>query len=677
MSRHVISPLHACSFDLSADEYQTRFDELNLDGYRLIFVDGFRTPRGLRYGGIWLRDRASVLTAARHGLTSSEYQEQYDDLRGRGYVIEGITGLSAESGKANSTFAAVWKDGSFRGHHTHHGMTVSDYQSKFDQYAAAGYRLIYITGYAENDASRYAAIWFTGGAWPLHARHNLPAKDYQSTYDALKADGYRIAHVNAHEAGGATYFAGIWVKHNGYEPQGRHNLSLADGESTAQDLASIDYRLTSLSCYREDGQDKCAGVWVPQSRTCLLHGRADASLTGFDAAVQSFMQVKANTIPGAQLAVTRNGKLVLARGYSWITDIEAPVEPTSLFRLASVSKTLTGAAIVRLAEDGKLSLRDKVVDLIDMPGAISDPEINDIRVEHLLYHVGGWDRRDDGGSGIDPVSNDLQIAADLGIDLPITNQVIMKWMNENYVKYCIRKNHSLDFTPGTVDGAVYCNYGYMLLGQIVETIAGMAYEDFVATRLLLPLGIRRMRLGRTLLRSKLPDEVLYHTSKATNYHLRKNVVLEGAPINAMEQYGGHFSMENHAANGGWLGSAVDLVRFASTFDDPACPIFSAASIATIFAKHAYVSANIKSFDTCGWFVQLAGANAGQVKTGSFAGTAAMVDRWQDARTGDKFTAALLFNKDEGDADWDRIGLVREAARSVVTWPNSNYWSDYF
>jgi len=675
MSRHVISPLSACSFDLPADEYQIRCDELNREGYRLIFVDGFRTTQGLRYGGIWLRDGGAVLTATRLGLTSDGYQAQYDDLRARGYLIEGVTGLSAEAGKSNSTLAAVWNDGSFRGHKTHHGMTVSGYQSKFEEYAAAGYRLVYVTGYAENDSSRYAAIWFTGGASPLHTRHNLPSKDYQSTYDALKADGYRIAHVNAHEAGGQTYFAAIWLKRDGYEPQGRHAMSFADAETTAQDFASTDHRITSVSCYREDGQDKCAAVWVPQSRTCLLHGRADASLAVFDQRVQSFMQ--ANTIPGAQLAVTRNGKLVLARGYSWITEIERPVEPTSLFRLASVSKALTGAAIVRLAEDGRLSLRDKAVDLIDMPGTISDPEIKDIRVEHLLYHVGGWDRRADGGSGVDPMSNDLQIAADYGVELPITKQLIMKWMNEKYSKVCTRKNHSLDFTPGTVDGAVYSNYGYMLLGQIVEAVSGMAYEDFVKTRLLLPLGIRRMRLGRTLLAAQLPDEVLYHSSKASHFGLRKNVLTAGAPSNAMEQYGGHFSMESVAANGGWLGSAVDLVRFASTFDDPACPILSAASIKTVFAKHAYVSAGVNSFDACGWFVQLASTNPGQVKTGSFAGTAAMLDRWQDARSGDTFTAALLFNKDEGDEDWDLIGLVRDAARAVAAWPNSDYWSDYF
>src|SRR5262249_9829497 len=157
-------------------------------------------------------------------------------------------------------------------------------------------------------------------ASPLHARHNLPSSDYQATFDELKSEGYRITHVNAHEAGKITYFAGIWIKQDGYEPEARHGLSLASGESAARDFASTDYRMSCFSAYREDGADKFAAVWVPQPRTWIGHGRTDPSLAGLEDAVKSF--VKANTIPGASLAVTRNCKLVLARGYSWITDVE-------------------------------------------------------------------------------------------------------------------------------------------------------------------------------------------------------------------------------------------------------------------------------------------------------------------------------------------------------------------
>jgi CubicO group peptidase (beta-lactamase class C family) len=595
-------------------------------------------------------------------LTSSEYQSEFDDLNLRGYQLTGITGLSSASGSTAATFAAVWNDRSWRGYHTHHQMTSSEYQSKVDEYKADGYQVIYVTGYASGANSRYAAIWSTHTERLQSARHNLPSSSYQATFDDLKSKGYQIVHVNAHEAGGKTHFAGIWVKEDGYEPTGRHSMSASTFGDLCVQLAGDDCRLTCMGGYREAGQDRYAAIWVPHSRTWLVHGRAQSSLAAFDSAVESYMKEPDRTIPGASLAVTRNGELVLARGYSWITEVETPVEPTSLFRLASISKTLTGAAIVLLTEEGTLSFSDKVVDLIDMPGTIRDNRVKDIKVEHLLHHVGGWDREVSG----DPMSADLEIAGDLGMPLPITREAIIRWTN----------GKMLNCDPGIIDGWTYSNYGYMLLGQIIETVAGIPYEAFVQERLLEPLGIHRMRLGRTLLRNRLPGEVLYHS---TVYGLYGNVVVEGAPQNVMYQYGGHRSIENIAAHGGWVGSAVDLVRFASSFDDPAsCPMLSASSVSQLFATHAY--GNLKPGSTshygCGWYIDRGGSTPGQSHGGTIEGTKTQLARWQDSKTGDAFSAALLFNKYDGTLDWDLLGLIRDTAAKITSWPARGFWEDY-
>jgi CubicO group peptidase (beta-lactamase class C family) len=662
MPRHVITPLYACSLDLPHDEYQDRYDQLASDGYRLILVDGYRSENGLYYGGIWIRDQAAVLTRARHGMTSSGYQSEYDDLRSRGYQLKSVTGLSSTSGSTAATFAASWNDGSWRGYRAHHNMTTTGYQTKFDEYKADGYQVIYVTGYASGTSSRYAAIWSTHTDRLQTARHNLPSSQYQTTFDDLKSKGYRIAHVNAHEAGGKTYFAGIWVKEDGYEPTGHHNMSPSTFEDLCLQYAGDDWRLTCIGGYLESGQDKYAAIWVPHSRTWQVQGHAETSLAAFDTAIESYMKDPARTIPGASFAVTRNGELVLARGYSWITDIEAPVEPTSLFRIASISKTLTGAAIVLLSEEGELSLSDKIVNLIDMPGTILDARVKDIKVEHLLHHVGGWDRDVSG----DPMSADLEISGNLSIPLPITQESIIRWTD----------GKMLDFNPGTVDGYKYSNYGYMLLGRIIETVAGVPYESFVQERLLEPLGIRRMRLGRTLLSNKLTGEVLYHS---TNFGLHGNVVAEGAPENVMYQYGGYRSIENIAAHGGWVASAVDLVRYASSFDDPAsCPILSASSVDKLFATHTYgnVAAGSTSHYGCGWYVRRSGSTPGQSHGGTIEGTKTELARWQDSGTGDSFCAALLFNKYDSSVAWDLLTLIRAAADSASSWPTSGFWDDY-
>jgi CubicO group peptidase (beta-lactamase class C family) len=450
------------------------------------------------------------------------------------------------------------------------------------------------------------------------------------------------------------------VREDGYEPIGRHNMSPQMFQDTARQFAGEDKRLTCLGGYREGGSSKYTAIWVPHSRTWLVHGRADDALVAFDTAIRAYMQDPARTIPGASFALTRNKRLIMARGYSWITDVEAPVETGSLFRLASISKTFTGAAIVRLAQDGELSLSDKLVELITMPGPIADERVNDIKVEHLLHHVGGWNRDISG----DPMVSDVQISQDLDVSLPMTQESIVRWQNAR----------DLDSTPGSC--YAYSNYGYMLLGLIVETVSGMPYEAYVQEKLLAPLGIHRMRLGRTLLRDRLMGEVLYHS---TSYGLYANVVADGAPVNVMDQYGGTRSIENIAAHGGWVASAVDTVRFASAFDDRAsCPILSPTSVDTLFAQHAYgnTSPDSNQHYGCGWYVRRSGPQAGQSHGGTIEGTKTQLCRWQDASTGDTFCASLLFNKYDGDLQWDLLGLIRDTADTITSWPATGFMESY-
>ena len=112
----------------------------------------------------------------------------------------------------------------------------------------------------------------------------------------------------------------------------------------------------------------------------------------------------------------------------------------------------------------------------------------------------------------------------------------------------------------------------MLLGQIIEVIAGLSYQKFVKEEIL----------------------NLYHSHEGGNdqgsnkFKLRNNVMQEGAALNTMRQYGGNRSMHNIAAHGGWVASAVDLVRFASSFDIPRkCPFLSARYVNKLFAQHRF------------------------------------------------------------------------------------------
>src|SRR5262245_35656677 len=113
-------------------------------------------------------------------------------------------------------------------------------------------------------------------------------------------------------------------------------------------------------------------VTVTTSAVASPTGSALSGLEPYDELMITLMR-KWN-VPGGGLAVARHGKLLLVRGYGLANkERGVPVETTSLFRLASLSKTVTGVAVLRLVQDGRLKLEDKVVPILGDVGPGSAP----------------------------------------------------------------------------------------------------------------------------------------------------------------------------------------------------------------------------------------------------------------------------------------------------------------
>ncbi|HEX2315217.1 MAG TPA: serine hydrolase domain-containing protein [Thermomonospora sp.] len=235
----------------------------------------------------------------------------------------------------------------------------------------------------------------------------------------------------------------------------------------------------------------------------LLTGRARASaaaiapdgpiapgMDAFEYAVRTFMTERGITC-GA-LAVVRHGRLLMARGYS-NGESGVTVRPTSLFRIASLSKPVTAVATMSLVQDGRLSILDTLpqrVTLTPPPGRQVAAGLDQVNVARLLRHQGGWSPNNLTGA-------DLQIADELSAALPISRDLNISW----------GITRPLAYTPGT--SSSYNNFGYMLLGKIIENVTGLGYETYVRQRVLAPMGIpaTRMRLGSTLTRAS--GEVVY------------------------------------------------------------------------------------------------------------------------------------------------------------------------
>ncbi|WP_328519036.1 serine hydrolase domain-containing protein [Kribbella sp. NBC_00359] len=379
-------------------------------------------------------------------------------------------------------------------------------------------------------------------------------------------------------------------------------------------------------------------------------GTAVSALAGFDNQMKAFMQARG--ITAGQLAVTYKGRLVLARGYS--TSTALTVNPTSLFRVASLTKSFTAAAIVKLVQDGKLSLSTPVVNLLDITpatGLTRDSRWSSITLWKLLQHIGGWDRDVSG----DPLAKDAVISRTLGVPMELQHADVIKYM----------AGQKLDFNPGTK--VAYSNFGYLLAGRVIEKVTGLPYATYVQQKLLTPLKIKRMAQGYTI--AKHTGETSYESQYTAPTVLDMSGKTVAAPY-------GSFSMRLHDANGGWIASAPDLVRWAKMFDAPGS-VLNSTSLSHFWSKPSTGVNPDGWYYGLGWQVRpvTGGTGRNTWHTGSLPGTFTIV-----VRTYNGMSWAALFNRRDdasGKSYGDIDAALWTAANGVKSWPTNDFFPTYF
>jgi len=228
----------------------------------------------------------------------------------------------------------------------------------------------------------------------------------------------------------------------------------------------------------------------------------------------------------ATVAVGRGDALVYARGFGWADRArQRPVEPDALMRIASVTKPITAAAVRKLMDEGRLRPDDRVLARLALGETPTDPRWARINVRHLIDHRGGWDAQ----RSFDPMFQVDSIARRMRLDRPPRA--------EDIVRYMLRQ--PLQFSPGS--RKAYSNFGYVVLGRMIERAAGMRYIDYVRLRLLAPYGIRDVLLGKLHNGTRYANEVDYPPG------------------------GSAFNTETGDSAGGLVASAPALVQFLQRY----------------------------------------------------------------------------------------------------------------
>jgi CubicO group peptidase (beta-lactamase class C family) len=368
-------------------------------------------------------------------------------------------------------------------------------------------------------------------------------------------------------------------------------------------------------------------------------GPSVPGLASFDRLILELMQ-KWN-IPGASVAVARNGWVEFSRGYGW-ADLEGreAVQPDALFRIASLSKPITATAALHLGEQlvasGKYAsleafLDQPFYDLLPMSplGGALDPRVRRVTIRDLLQHSGGWDRDMSGDPTYAPYTQRAAQAA--GLSGPPGSETV--------IRYAL--GQPLDFDPGT--RFAYSNLGYSILGRVIEKLSGQTYDAYTL-EMLRTLGLNQTRPARTLKRA--PGEVHYYDYP--NAPLVDSIFPGQGKV--PQPYGG-FALEDRDAQGGWLSSAPELLRFLSALNggrtDVKAPI-GAGTLGLMLTRPSLPQyADAKTFYGLGWSVAPTDKGPIYWHTGVQAGVAALLVQYPSGRA-----VAVLINSRPKDAGFD-------------------------
>jgi len=242
---------------IPASSYQTEFTRITSSGYRPVWVDGFEVAGQTYYNAIF-RPNDGVGWSARHGMTSAQYQAEFDSqvqagrrllhidsyasgggvryasifVSGGGppwLAYHGRTGadhqalfnqrtaegwrpviISVASVGGDRRYTALYEKKSVGSYFTLSGLTSAQYQTAFNENAAAGRKLVYVNGFTEAGQIRFTAIWHSAPAgWP-YARHNLTSSQYQTEFNSQLGQGRLTRAVTGYEYGGQAYYAAFW-----------------------------------------------------------------------------------------------------------------------------------------------------------------------------------------------------------------------------------------------------------------------------------------------------------------------------------------------------------------------------------------------------------------------------------------------------------------------------------
>jgi CubicO group peptidase (beta-lactamase class C family) len=569
--------------DRNPSQHKTLVDTWAAKQFRTISLSLYGTVQAPLFAAVVVKRPNVIATEQTPLLSKAGFQQKFDAMAAKKW---GPFIITANGPSGSQLYAAVFTPMA-QIPLTRHDLSGAQFVELDRQQQEKGNILIWADTFGTPDNTRYAAIW---GPNPSRQAWNCQAIDeggtaLQQRFDAMKATWCRPAHVAVTPAGRLLEMfvdstMGAWNSRVGMtsaEYQEQFNASTAAGRQPIRVSAAgsgANARFAAIFADRDD----------VDARTFRSTG--PVSLASIDTAMQSY--VKNHNLRGAALAITRGTRLVYAKGYTFSEPAPTypDVLPTTLFRQASVSKTFAAVALWRLLQlHPNLSLDTTVQSVLNLKqpngSAPKDSRFADITLRHLLESNSGLEQ------GL--LYHSVQAATAAGAGLPANPLQLARYGT----------TFNLTGDPGSPTNAVYGNFDYFMLSQVVAKLAGKAtFEEALGDLVLKPLKMTRTRGSRSLIGSQAGGEARHHLRVYRNTGWKLYPLEVGSSVRTTDrpkvaaQYGA-VDYEMFDGCGGVSSAVVDVARLLAMFSDHSGnPVLNLASIDAMLTAAAEATSNL-------------------------------------------------------------------------------------
>ncbi|HEX7332991.1 MAG TPA: serine hydrolase [Pyrinomonadaceae bacterium] len=528
-------------------------DKFAEKGFRPLSLSIYGSPNDPRFAAVMVKRPQVIATRSFINMSHSEFQKVFDDQAKEGF---GPFIITATGPKDGAVFA-----GSFRKMSkiplTRHNLSKDEFIQLNLQQHDAGKILIWADCFGTPGEPRYCAIW---GPNPERVAWNIDAVDeggdkLQQRFEAMAGMGARPALLSVTPSGNLMEMfvdshIGPWTSKVG--------MTSAEYQAAFNSNAEAGRWPICVSASGSGNSARFAAIFATREeispRTFRMTGTAPVA--AIDAKMKNY--VESENLRGAALAIVKGRRLVYARGYTNAEASYPDIQPTTLFRQASISKSFCAVAVWELIERGDLSLNttmQSVLNLKQLDGsAPRDSRFADVKIKHLLTSTSGIPQ---GG-----VWGAVEASQTANGTLPSNGTEVARWIA------------GLDMTgkPGDEKNVVYGNTDYFLLSLIVaQKMNTSSFEAALKKLVLDPLSQTRTRASRSLTGDQSSDEAHYHMTvhdpeagwALFQLECGSSDRTQARPL--VPTHYGTFDLEMFDGCGGLSSAVVDVARLCAMF----------------------------------------------------------------------------------------------------------------